>query len=353
MRLRNSVSFTAILYLFSGLLVAVSSPLQPSSPEECKQTMAGMASEYKRIRELHNKEVNLQHRADGKLAIDHGSYIEVMYCDGAELHIEQETKYSRKAQSARPNANDRETPVTLDEVLESVGEMVPITGGSFMMGSVSDEGWRDQQPPHRVTVPSFFMGKYEVTFDQYDLFARDTNRDFPGDKGWGRGNRPVVKVSWEDATAYAKWLSEKAGKKYRLPTEAEWEYAARAGTATTFYWGDDIVTDRANCDGCGSRWDGSKTAPVGSFSANSFGLHDMAGNVWEWVQDTIHDSYEGAPADGSAWIDGDGSKYHRVLRGGSWNDEPSRVASAYRGTYFGMSRISRENGIGFRLVRSE
>lgn len=185
-------------------------------------------------------------------------------------------------------------------------EMVRIPPGKFLMGSLETEGGRDvdEGPQHGVTIGySFEIGKYAVTFDEYDAFAKATNRTLPVDKGWGRGRQPVINVSFDDAQAYAKWLSDQTGKKYRLPTEAEWEYAARAGTQTWYWWGDDIGRNNANCDGCGSQWDNRQTAPVGSFKANAFGLHDTAGNVWEWVQDCWHENYNNAPGDGSAWLE--------------------------------------------------
>ena len=135
-------------------------------------------------------------------------------------------------------------------------------------------------------------------------------------EGWGRGLRPVRNVSWYDAMAYTEWLWEQTGDRYRLPTEAEWEYAARAGSTTAYSWGDSIGRNRANCDGCASLWDGERTALVGTFKANGWGLYDMHGNVWEWVQDCWNDNYEGAPTDGTAWLSGDCDR--RVLRGGSW-----------------------------------
>ena len=153
--------------------------------------------------------------------------------------------------------------------------------------------------------------------------------------GWGRGRRPVIFVSWEDAVAYTKWLSEQTGERYRLPSEAEWEYAARSGTKKKKYsWGNEIGHNRANCDGCGSQWDNRKTAPVGSFGPNIWGLHDMHGNVKEWVQDCWNGSYQGAPTDGSAWESGDCSQ--RVLRGGAWNYNPGILRSAYRRKFTGL-----------------
>ena len=158
----------------------------------------------------------------------------------------------------------------------------------------------------------------------------------------------MINVSWEDATAYAEWQSAETGERYRLPSEAEWEYAARAGTTTAYSWGAEIGQNRANCNGCGSRWDDEQTAPAGSFAANAWGLHDMHGNVTEWVEDCWHDSYARAPADGSAWTRG-GDCGRRVLRGGSWGNDPRILRSADRDWFvvgFGIATV------GFRLART-
>jgi formylglycine-generating enzyme required for sulfatase activity len=191
------------------------------------------------------------------------------------------------------------------------------------------------------------MGRYEVTFDEYDVFARLTGGALPAyQEVWDRGRRPVSNVSWKDAVAYAEWLSKQTGKRYRLPTEAEWEYAARAGTETAYWWGNEVGKNRANCDGCGSSWDGKQTAPVASFESNPWGLHDMAGNVWEWAQDCYHDSYEGVPADGSAWEKGGCAR--RVIRGGSWDNDPRGVRSADR---YRLVPDDRNSLLGFRLAQ--
>ena len=227
-------------------------------------------------------------------------------------------------------------------------EMVAIPGGSFRMGCVSGLNcYDDEKPVHRVRVASFELSKYEVTFEEYDRFIAATGRISPKDRGWGRGRRPVINVSWDDAVAYTKWLSEQTGERYRLPSEAEWEYAARAGSTTKYGWGNDIGHNRANCDGCGSQWDDEKTAPVGSFNPNAFGLHDMHGNLWEWVQDCWNGSYQGAPADGSAWTSGDCER--RGLRGGSWGFRPGFLRAAYR---FRDSTGDRYDVFGFRVART-
>ena len=169
----------------------------------------------------------------------------------------------------------------------------------------------------------------------------------PDDEGWGRDNRPVINVSWEDAQSYVKWLSEQTGHAYRLPTEAEWEYAARAGTTTAYSWGNDVGRNLANCDGCGSQWDEDRTAPVGSFPPNAFGLHDMHGNVREWVEDCWNASYSGAPTDGSAWRSGDCG--NRVFRSGDWLWFSGSLRSADRDS---NAPGYRSNGNGFRVART-
>ena len=199
-------------------------------------------------------------------------------------------------------------------------DMVVIPAGRFRMGCVSGLDCRDREKPvHEVTIPhAFALSTHEVTFAQWDACVEGggCGGHRPEDEGWGRGDLPVINVSWEDAQSYVTWLSRETGESYRLPSESEWEYAARAGTATKYSWGNEIGVNRANCDGCGSRWDNQRTAPVGSFAPNGFGLYDMHGNVWEWVEDCWNGSYAGAPSDGGAWESGNCAE--RVLRGGSW-----------------------------------
>ena len=233
---------------------------------------------------------------------------------------------------------------------ELTGEMVAIPGGTFRMGDLNGGGYDNERPVHSVTVPDFKLGKFEVTFTQWDACVADggCGRYTPDDKGWGRGNRPVINVSWDDIQGFIDWLNSKTGGNFRLPTEAEWEYAARAGSTTKYSWGNSIGSNRANCEGCGSRWDDDRTAPVGSFSANAWGLHDLHGNVWEWAQDCWNDSYVGAPTDGSAWTSGDCGQ--RVLRGGSWFHVPRLLRSADRGR---DTRSYRGLNIGFRLAQDK
>jgi formylglycine-generating enzyme required for sulfatase activity len=224
-------------------------------------------------------------------------------------------------------------------------QMVVIPAGSFQMGS--DES-TDEKPIHAVNIARpYSLAKYLVTFEEYDLFVKAKNRKFPSDQGWGRGKRPVINVSWEDAAAYASWLSDVSGKTYRLPGEAEWEYAARAATESVYYWGDS-ETDADSFAWFNNNSEG-KTHPVGKKRPNAFGLYDIAGNVWEWLQDCWHDNYQNAPADGSAWqAQNNGDCPRRVLRGGSWDIVSVWLRSATRYRYFPGNR---GDDIGFRLAQ--
>jgi formylglycine-generating enzyme required for sulfatase activity len=236
-------------------------------------------------------------------------------------------------------------------------EMVWIPAGSFMMGSPKSETGRgsNEGPQRKVQIRSFALGKTEVTFDEYDRFADATGRKRPDDQSWGRGSRPVINVSWNDAVAYAEWLSGETGKSYRLPSEAEWEYAARAGMPTPFSTGTCITTEQANYDGnfdyagCGANTGvyRQKTVTTGSLPPNPWELHEVHGNVWEWVQDCYVDSYKGAPSDGAPRVSGT-CKY-RVFRGGSWNFIPRYVRSASRNF---NAPVTRNFIIGFRLART-
>jgi formylglycine-generating enzyme required for sulfatase activity len=260
-----------------------------------------------------------------------------------------ETEAERLATS---QARAAPTARVLRDRLKSGGEgpeMVVVAAGSFQMGDMQG---RDQAalPVHTVKIQKpFAIGRYEVTFEEYDKFAQATGRKLPYDGGSGRGRQPVINFSWQEAVEYARWLSTEAGKHYRLPTEAEWEYVARGGTETAYWWGDQMKSGMANCAGCGSPWDEKLTAPVGSFPPNPFGLYDLTGNVWEWVEDCDHDDYNGAPADGSAWKkEGGGNCYLRVFRGGAWNYGVKGLRSSFRGR---GDPALRSATIGFRLLR--
>jgi formylglycine-generating enzyme required for sulfatase activity len=240
------------------------------------------------------------------------------------------------------------------ECAKDCPEMVVVPAGEFTMGSPVTEigGYRNERPQHRVTIAKpFAVSKFEVTFADWDACVSVGGCPQEGradDVGFGRGTRPVIFVSWDDAQAYVAWLSRMTGKAYRLLTEAEWEYAARAGTTTAYFWGAEISRNNANCDGCGSQWDHRQTAPVGSFAPNAFGLHDMHGNVWEWVEDCYHDNYNGAPNNGSAWIEG-GDCRRRIVRGGAWSDIPVTLRAASR---HWIPAVIRANLLGFRVGRT-
>jgi len=228
-------------------------------------------------------------------------------------------------------------------------EMISIPTGSFFMGNKDDPL---TIPVHKVTISkAFAMSKYEITFEDYDMFAQATNRALPSDNRWGRGNRPVINVSFEDARAYAKWLSETTGKKYRLPTESEWEYVARADTTSLFWWGNDVkeASGRANCRrGCNSKFSGlfgAKTAPVGSYPANGFGIYDTAGNVAEWVEDCFTDNYTLHPKNGQAMLVKSCDSH--VVRGGSAKDNAERLANHLRDYH--RTEIF-DAHLGFRVV---
>lgn len=238
---------------------------------------------------------------------------------------------------------------TFMECAEDCPEMVVVPAGSFMMGSKDGVGSVDEHPQHKVTISKpFAVSKFDVTFDDWDACVAVGGCPQVSDSGVGRGRQPVINVSWHEAQQYVAWLSWMTGKPYRLLSEAEWEYAARAGSETAYSWGDEIGKGKANCDGCGSEWDDKRPAPVGSFEANAFGLHDMHGNVWQWCEDNPHNDYAGnPPTDGSVWQGG--NPFSRVLRGGSWDVPPDVLRSANREWGQPDSRFS---FIGFRVART-
>jgi formylglycine-generating enzyme required for sulfatase activity len=222
-------------------------------------------------------------------------------------------------------------------------EMVVVPAGSFMMGARQEY----ERPVHRVSIDkAFAIGRYEITFAEWEKCTSEGPCNHrPNDRGWGRANRPVINISWVDAKAYATWLSQKTGRTYRLPSEAEWEYAARGGTKTPFWWGQDVGSRNANCQECNTG-QAPKTLPVGSFKPNPFGVFDTSGNVAEWVEDCWNDNYRGAPSDGSPWLTGQCRL--RVLRGGAFDSQASYSSSEARFRYDYDVRYSAN---GFRLVR--
>lgn len=226
---------------------------------------------------------------------------------------------------------------------ESCGEMVVAPAGDFVMGSSQKPS---ESPPHPVTLhKAFAIGRKEVTFDEWDQCVAAGGCAYtPPDQGWGRGDRPAINLSWMDAKQYVAWISKTTGKGYRLPTEAEWEYSARAGAPSPFWWGKDAGANHAKCADCGGKPAG--TAPTGSFRPNGFGLFDTSGNAAEWVEDCWNPSYKRAPADGTAWMSGDCAL--RVLRGGSFLDKAAGVSTSAR---FRYDNDVRYYANGFRLAR--
>jgi formylglycine-generating enzyme required for sulfatase activity len=223
-------------------------------------------------------------------------------------------------------------------------KMIRIPAGAFIMGS--DDHGVHASPSHEVNVATFEISETEVTWDQFSEFVEETDFIIPKDNGWGRGNRPVINITWGQAVAYSRWLSERVGKKYRLPTEAEWEYAARAGTQGSFYWGNSSIRFKANCvrSLCDDKY--SFTAPVKAFDANPWGLYDTVGNVWEWTLDCWNGNFQAAPTNGKAWLEGDCNS--KVIKGASWMNTSTDVfLAARRSQPYNRSTA----GIGFRVVR--
>ena len=234
-------------------------------------------------------------------------------------------------------------------------EMVVIPAGQFRMGDLNGGGEAYEKPVHEVRIAKpFAMGRYEVTYAEYDRYVQATgSRQNPyyGEDALNYPNYPIVHVSWQDVQGYVRWLSQETGKPYRLPSEAEWEYAARAGSTTKYFWGNSPSGRHANA-GENNGWpsDGYEyMAPTGSLQPNQFGLYDMSGNAWEWVEDCWHDNYQGAPVDGSAWVSG-GDCSGRVVRGGSFVDIPARVRSVSRRLNWAANRDW--YNAGFRLART-
>ncbi len=288
-------------------------------------------------------------------ASDYVSRIRALDSDASVLG-----KLERRLADALPAELARQRSIAPGRTFKDCSEcpqMVEVPSGWFEMGSPSSEEGREKNewPQHRVEIGyRLAVGVYEVTFAEWDacVASGGCNGYRPSDRGRGRGRRPVINVSWDDAQAYVSWLSSKTGHSYHLLSESEWEYVARAGTRTAFHFGKTISTSQANYDGNYTYSSGrkgvyrDKTVPVGSFSSNAFGLYDIHGNVWEWTQDCWNESYSGAPRDGSAWVRDDCSK--RVLRGGSWFNEPWKLRSADRGW---NSTDLRSNVVGFRVAR--
>ena len=291
-----------------------------------------------------------------------------------QVVFDQTTVRNFIASQVRPLSAEAERAVkpgtAFKECLKNCPDMVVVPAGSFLMGSPDGEKGRynSEGPVHPVTIAKpFAVAKFTVTWDEWEVCVamRGCDGRPTGPADFGKGSRPVINITWDQANAYATWLSRMTGKPYRLLTEAEWEYAARGVTSReaphpAYPWGDSDICKHANLAdksfagrytgeavGCDDKW--ANTAPVGSFPANAFGLYDMHGNVWQWVQDSWHDDYSGdPPADGTEWIkDADTSR--RVVRGGSWIDNPQNLRSAFRGW---LTTLNRNNNLGFRVGRT-
>jgi formylglycine-generating enzyme required for sulfatase activity len=252
-------------------------------------------------------------------------------CEGIELSV------ANAKRCLKPKESFKDCP--------QCPEMVVVPAGSFTMGS--SDATSDEKPPHPVTIAKpFAVAKYEATFAEWEACVAEKACREVDDEGWGRGRRPAINVAWREAREYAAWLTTKTGRTYRLLSEAEWEYAARAGTSTRYAFGDGLLQSQAQySERRQSRvW---KTVEVGSFQANGFGLHDMHGNVSEWVADSFHPDYDGAPRDGSIWDGGNPSA--SIIRGGSWNDDADALRSAYRGR---SRTVGSSPFVGFRVART-
>ncbi|MCW8928966.1 MAG: SUMF1/EgtB/PvdO family nonheme iron enzyme [Gammaproteobacteria bacterium] len=249
---------------------------------------------------------------------------------------EQQSKQKKQSQASKNKA--------VGNKHSYIPEMITIPTGSFIMGS--NHGSPDQKPPHRIKIKkSFAMGKYEVTFAQYDVFAKATKRKKPDDHGWGRGNRPVINVSLQNAHDYANWLSKKTKRRFRLPTEVEWEYVARTGFKSQLGFNDLVGLGDANCDGCRYFWESAKTVDVGSFDANKYEIHDLFGNVWEWTCSFYTKRYNGLEKKCADKHDLEGKTI--AVRGGGWNSFSEMLRSYVR---FNNFPTYRNNDLGFRLV---
>ena len=235
--------------------------------------------------------------------------------------------------------------------IHQIPKMQPVSAGTFRQGDTHDLGNEAEQPVHEVRVKAFAIGEFEVSFEEYDRFAIARDRELPNTQGWGRGKQPVINVSWREARDYADWLSRQTGQRYRLPTESEWEYAARSGGQDAI-WAGTSDEEQLKMYAVYAANSQNRTAPVGADEErkpNAIGLYDMSGNVYEWVEDCAHNNYDAAPTDGSAWLEANGALCQgRVLRGGSWYNRPEtlRVSSRSRG-----SADYRSSSVGFRLAQ--
>jgi formylglycine-generating enzyme required for sulfatase activity len=333
--------------------------LDAAVAQEILQTMPANLTKYSQIlkdelagqQELQPVQQKYLLKLQKSLEISEAKAEELMQYVLAKQALEQAAaiEKSKKISKSPIIVSDQQQPSQF--LLEDLGnqvalEMVLIPGGSFLMGSLPGKGKDNERPQHRVTVPGFWMGKYPVTQAQWRSIAALPSEQIELDASpshFKGDNRPVEQVSWLQAIEFCQRLSKKTGNRYRLPSEAEWEYACRSGTTTDFCFGDTLTSEMAN-----HHIAVEETTAVGIYLPNAFGLYDMHGNVWEWCQDDWHNSYQGAPIDGSAWIDDSNPVRHRkILRGGSWIDNPDFCRSAFQFMNFPDDG---ELDMGFRVV---
>lgn len=300
----------------------------------------------------------------GEFIFSNISYVNVVATESTmkgRSHATRETHSFSKTENSKispvnyvdlifDGANDQRFAFSDDLAIGIQGpEMIVLPKGQFTMGDLAGRGSETETPMHRVDLNyRFALSRHEVTFDEYDAFARATNSELPNSADWGRGDKPVINVSWDDAVKYTKWLSKQTGKRYRLPSEAEWEYAARAGSDSMFHWGNHTGDNLSNCLNCDELKPNEKgPVKVGSYSGNAFGLYDMHGNVSEWTGDCWNPAYNGAPYDGKMWLSGDCSR--RVIRGGDWSQNVNRIRAAARSN---ADASKRDQNQGFRVAIS-
>lgn len=262
---------------------------------------------------------------------------------------EQEIVTKTEAQPEPELAPKTKTEKEFQDDLSGGGKtpmMVVVPAGEFEMGSSSSSRFTDERPRHTVKIKSFAISKYEITFAEFDKFAKTTGRKPPNDLYMDRETHPAIYIKWDDAYYYTKWLSEQTGKKYRLPSESEWEYAASTGNKTPFWWGFNEEPGKAHCFGCETGLDPRKPSKIGGFEPNKFGIHDTAGNVSEWVHDCWHENYKGAPNNNEVWEGGNCS--YRTVRGGAYISPQQSIRSAKRDKL--KSDVGYDH-VGIRIVR--
>lgn len=230
-------------------------------------------------------------------------------------------------------------------------KMALLPAGEFVMGSPEQSTYIDERPQLNLSLDSFAISQYPITIGEFKLFSQATGTSMPDDKGWGQSTQPVINVNWDEAVAYTEWLSEQTGHRYALPSEREWEYAARASTTSEFWWGNELGEGRANCAGCGSQWDGKQPSPVGSFGGNPFGIYDVVGNVLEWTRTCYRTSYDDAPMTGLGWEDEPGTRCsRRVVRSSAYDTYRRNLRLTKRNKF---NPRARSKNLGFRVVRED